>query len=117
SIMDARKNELFAAFFISTEGCADNRISEDLLISPHDLTKMIHEKTVLIGNGALVYEDFLRSVLGERVLFSPSHFNFPKASNCAILGAKRLKDGNRDDLSALAPQYLRRADAEILKER
>jgi len=118
SIIDARKNELFAAFFTSTkEGVNNNRISEDLLISPRDLSEMIHEKTVLVGNGALMYEDFLRSALGERVLFPPSNFNFPRASNCAILGAKRLKNGSTDDLSALAPQYLRRADAEILKER
>jgi tRNA threonylcarbamoyladenosine biosynthesis protein TsaB len=116
SIIDAKKNELFAAFFTSSNWrlC---RSSDDMLISPHDLVNMIREKTVLVGNGAIVYGDFLSDALGELSVFCPSSFNFPRASNCALLGAKRLINGFKDDLSALAPQYLRRVDAEILKER
>ena len=116
AIIDAKKNEVFAAFFTSSSGCL-HRSSDDMLISPHDLIDMIHKKTVLIGNGAMEYGDFLRDALGELAVFCPSSLNFPRASNCALLGAKRLKNGSKDDLSALAPQYLRRADAEILKER
>jgi tRNA threonylcarbamoyladenosine biosynthesis protein TsaB len=116
SIMDAKKSELFAAFFTSSSGRL-SRTSDDMLISPHDLVGMIREKTIFVGNGAIVYERLLRDALGELAVFCPSRFNSPRASNCALLGAEALKQGYKDDLSTLAPQYLRRADAEILKER
>ncbi len=116
SIIDAKKSELFAAFFTSSDWGL-YKSSDDMLITPRDLTDMIREKTVFVGDGAIVYGNFLREALGELAFFCPSNFNFLRASNCALLGAKRLKSGIKYDLSALAPQYLRRADAEILKER
>jgi tRNA threonylcarbamoyladenosine biosynthesis protein TsaB len=105
SIMDAKKSELFAAFFTSSSGRL-SRSSDDMLVSPHDLIGMIRRKTVFVGNGAMVYEEFLRDALGELSVFCPSSFNSPRASNCALLGAQRLKKGSKEDLSTLAPQYL-----------
>jgi len=116
SIIDARKKEVFAAFFRFSNGRLD-RIGGEMLISPGALIEMISEKTVFIGNGAMLYMDFLRSALGELALFCPSNFNFPRASNCALWGIRKLREGSQNDLLALVPRYLRGADAEILKER
>lgn len=115
SIIDARKKEVFAAFFRFSEGDIV-RISDDILISPQGLCKMIRERTVFIGDGALLYRDLFISVLGESVLFCPLNLSFPRASNAALIGARRLREGQRDDPSTLAPQYLRKAEAEIYRE-
>jgi tRNA threonylcarbamoyladenosine biosynthesis protein TsaB len=114
-LIDARKKEVFAAFFRFSDGYLI-RISDDLLISSQDLSEMICERTVFIGSGAVLYRDLLKDTLGELALFCPSNFNFPRASNCALMGVRKLKNGCEDDLSAFAPRYLRKAEAEIFRE-
>ena len=77
---------------------------------------MVHEKTIFVGDGAMAYRDLLENNLGELAFFCPPGFNLPRASNCVFIGASRLKNGPGDDLSTLAPRYLRKAEAEIYKE-
>ncbi|MER3446737.1 MAG: tRNA (adenosine(37)-N6)-threonylcarbamoyltransferase complex dimerization subunit type 1 TsaB [Candidatus Dadabacteria bacterium] len=115
SIIDAKKKEVFAAFFRFSEGNIV-RTSSDILISPQELCKIIRERTVFIGDGALLYRDLFMSVLGEIALFCPLTLNFPRASNSALIGARKLRGGQRDDPSTLAPQYLRKPEAEIYRE-
>lgn len=115
SIIDARKKEVFAAFFKLSDG-GIVRTSGDVLISPQGLCEMIRERTVFIGDGAVLYRDLLMKILGELALFCPLNLNFPRASNSALIGARKLREGCRDDLSTLAPRYLRRAEAEIFRE-
>jgi tRNA threonylcarbamoyladenosine biosynthesis protein TsaB len=115
SIIDARKKEVFAAFFKFFEGRLV-RVSNDILISPVGLSKMISESTIFIGDGVIPYRDFLMDALGEFALFCPLNLNFPRASSCALIGAQRLKDGREDDLSTLVPLYLRKAEADIIRQ-
>jgi tRNA threonylcarbamoyladenosine biosynthesis protein TsaB len=114
SIIDARKREVFAAFFKSSD-VGIIRTLDDILISPQGLCEMIRERTVFIGDGAVLYGDLLMNVLGELALFCPLNLNFPRASNSALIGARKLREGQGDDLSTLAPQYLRKAEAEIFR--
>ena len=115
SLIDAKKKEVYAALFRYSDTNL-NRITDDILISPDDICEMISERTIFIGNGALLYRDFLINSLGELALFCPSDVNFPKASSCALIGSYMFKNGNKDDLSALAPQYLRKSEAEIYRD-
>jgi tRNA threonylcarbamoyladenosine biosynthesis protein TsaB len=115
SLIDAKKKEVYAALFRYSDTNL-NRITDDILISPDDICEMISERTIFIGNGALLYRDFLINSLGELALFCPSDINFPKASSCALIGSYMFKNGNKDDLSALAPQYLRKSEAEIYRD-
>lgn len=115
SIIDARKKEVFAAFF-KFSGGGVIRTSDDILISPQGLSGMIHERTVFIGDGTVLYGDLLINVLGELALFCSLNLNFPRASNSALIGERRLREGWRDDVSTLAPRYLRKTEAEIYRE-
>jgi tRNA threonylcarbamoyladenosine biosynthesis protein TsaB len=115
AMIDARKKEVYAAFFKYSDSDL-KRISDDLLISPENICEKISEKTIFIGNGALLYKDYFVSLFGDLALFCPFDINFPKASNCAVMAVSKLKNGFEDDLSALAPRYLRKAEAEIYRE-
>ncbi len=108
SIIDARKKEVFAAFFKFSEG-EIVRTSDDIMISPQGLCEMIREKTVFVGDGAALYRSLFLNALGELAFFCPLILNFPSASNSALIGARKLREGWRDDLSSLAPRYLRKA--------
>ncbi len=116
TIMDARREELYSAFFRSS----DNEIirqKDDHLTTPEDLIQNINEKTIFIGNGAVVYRESLKDSIGDLALFSTSSFDYSKASNCAKMGIEKLKVDCKDEYSEFSLQYLRKADAEIYKER
>ncbi|MFI5323774.1 MAG: tRNA (adenosine(37)-N6)-threonylcarbamoyltransferase complex dimerization subunit type 1 TsaB [Thermodesulfobacteriota bacterium] len=112
--IDAKKGELFAALFRMDEG-RPVRVCEDMVIHPAGLFEIIKEKTIFIGEGALLYRDFLEDngLARERALFCPPYMNYPRASPLAYTGFSRLKEGQTDDVLALAPAYLRKPDAEL----
>jgi len=114
-VIDARKREVFSAFF-KFSGNNLKRLSDDVLISPEGLSELVREETIFAGDGAILYSNVLRGKLWGLALFPPFNFNFPRASNCALLGGKRLREKGEDDLADLTPQYVRRAEAEILRE-
>jgi len=55
SLIDAKKKEVYAALFRYSDTNL-NRITDDILISPDDICEMISERTIFIGNGALLYK-------------------------------------------------------------
>ncbi len=114
SVMDAKKGELFAALFRSGDGEFE-RVTEDMTVTPAKLNEIIKEKTIFIGEGALLYRDFLEDnqVSLENVVLCPRYLNYPRASSLAQLGVRNLGAGNVDDVVTLAPIYLRKSDAEI----
>ncbi len=116
SIIDARKKEVFVGFFRSSDGRLE-RVSDEMLIAPEIIPNITKEKTIFVGDGAMLYRDSINSALGGFALFCPPHLNMPRAACCAFLGAQKLNKGYKDDLLHLVPRYLRRADAEILRER
>ena len=71
AVMDARKKELFAAFYqwSKTDGLV--RQSDYLALPPSRLVEQIKGSTIFIGDGIATYGDFLAEQLGEKALFSP----------------------------------------------
>ncbi len=119
-VIDARKGEVFTALFSSNNGKIE-RLLEDMVISPEGLAENIKEKTIFIGDGALLYRDFLEDILSDDILFSPHNMNFPRASCQALLVIDKFKEGldNKsqwDGIMNLAPHYLRKSEAEISKD-
>jgi tRNA threonylcarbamoyladenosine biosynthesis protein TsaB len=120
SVIDARKGEVFTALFRSYDGVLE-RLTEDMVVSPDKLLEIIKEKTIFAGEGALLYKDFLEDKLRGDILFSPINMNFPRASSVALSEIGKIKEDrdNKYVLSEtmnLAPQYLRKSEAEITKE-
>lgn len=116
-VIDAKRGEVFAAFFESQEGRVV-RISEDMVLSPQKLAGKIKSKTVFIGEGALLYSDFLEDIMVEDgcVAFCPEALNYPRAGVLSPMGYLIIKDGGGDDPHTLAPHYMRKSEAELSKE-
>lgn len=116
-VIDAKRGEVFAAFFESQEGRVV-RISEDMVLSPENLARKIKDKTLFIGEGALLYSDFLEDILGGDgyAAFCPEPFNYPRAGVLSSMGYLIFKDGGGDDPHTLAPHYMRKSEAELSKE-
>ncbi len=115
TVVDAKKNEIYTAFFDQSrnEVC---RLREDTTMTPGELVGEIKEKTLFTGSGALLYRDFLEDNLGDIAIFSSNELGLPRASNCALLGARKLRCYGSDNTLELTPLYLRKSDAEIYHE-
>ncbi len=112
-ILDARKQEVYTAFYRYEKGDTLKRLSPHQAIRPEDLVKKINEQTIFLGNGVITYKDFLLNSLSSIAIFPPPHFHFSHGSMVAELGSKLLQKGECLDLATLAPIYIRPSEAEI----
>jgi len=112
-ILDARKGEVYAAFYRYERGDVLKRMSSYQVISPEELVKKIDEKTIFIGDGARTYEGYLRNALPSLAIFPPSPLHTLHGSAVAKLGLELLQKGECLDLATFTPIYVRPSEAEI----
>ena len=120
-MMDARKQEVYAALFSDREGGTLHRCMEDQVILPRDLADRIsellgggkNEVVAFLGDGVPKYREVLQSALGKRAHFTEENLYVSRPSSVAFLGLQRLRRGEVVKTGILAPHYLRRPDAEV----
>lgn len=112
-LLDARKKEVYAAFFQGDREGTIHRKSEDWVLSPEDLCRRVSGQTLFLGNGAEVYGETLRKILGPRAFFAPPELCLPRAVNVAKLSIPKFKTAQTLDLFSFTPIYIRRSEAEI----
>jgi tRNA threonylcarbamoyladenosine biosynthesis protein TsaB len=112
-IIDARKREVYTAFYRYAEGTVLTRQSEYEAIGPEDLIKRIEEPTIFIGDGVKTYGDGLRNVLASLAIFPPAPLHVPHGSTVAKLGLELLRNGESLDLASFKPLYVRPSEAEV----
>ncbi len=111
-LFDARKNELYAALY-KWDGDVCRKVLPETAISPLELMNQIHERTVFMGEGALLYKEIITEVLKDNAVFAPSSRMSPAASSVAEVAVERLKQGMVADPVSLTPFYIRKSEAEI----
>jgi tRNA threonylcarbamoyladenosine biosynthesis protein TsaB len=112
-ILDARKGEVYTAFYHYDERGLLKRESPYLAIGPQDLAKRIEEKTVFIGTGVGTYANDLKKALSSLALFPSAPLHLPRGSIVAGLGLELLRKGQSLDLASFTPIYVRPSEAEI----
>lgn len=114
-VLNARKNELYAALYRS------NGREITCLLPPFasgtgelaDRLEQYDEHITFLGDGLDEYRDELARLLGEQPLFSPACATYPRGAAVAELGLRRLKAGAGVNPMALLPHYVRESEAEI----
>jgi tRNA threonylcarbamoyladenosine biosynthesis protein TsaB len=112
-VLDARKKEVYAAFFQGDEGGTITRKSEDWVLSPEDLCRRISGRTLFLGNGLEGYREVLQKNLGSLASFAPPELSLPRALNVAKISLPKFKTAQTLDLFSFTPIYIRRSEAEI----
>jgi len=112
-ILDARKKEVYTAFYRYEEGDSLKRLSPYRAIHPEDFINEIKEPTIFLGEGVKTYGDFLRKALPSLTIFPTSTLHVPHGSMVAKLGSELLKKGDCLELSTFAPIYVRPSEAEL----
>ena len=116
-LLDARKNEVYAALFKKT-GDAVYRLSEDGVASAAGIIEIIRPLAngapcLMIGDGAVVYEQLLLQQLRSSAMFQTGDFSLSVAATVARLSEHRFRSDDVDNIGSLTPVYLRRSEAEL----
>jgi tRNA threonylcarbamoyladenosine biosynthesis protein TsaB len=112
-IIDARKREVYAAFYRYEEGQFLKRLSDYLTLRPEDLIRRIDEQTIFVGDGVKTYGDDLRNSLPSLTILPPAPLHIPHGSVVARLGLELFQKGEHLDLPAFSPIYVRPSEAEM----
>ncbi len=111
-LLDARKNEVFAALY-KWDGKAMVKVMNETALSPDELAGRIDAPVVFLGEGAMIYRELLQDRLGDRACFAPPDRMSPSASTVACAGLEQIRGGTVCDPERLIPFYIRRSEAEV----
>lgn len=114
-MFDAKKKEIYTAVYTCRE--LPVPVIADCVISPGDFLESLDGITIFVGEGALVYRDFIVARLGDKALFAPSSAQQPRASQGAVLARRAFARGEIIPLAALVPRYIRVSEAELAKKK
>ncbi len=112
-MLDARKGEVYTAFYRYDNAFLLKRLSAYQVFSPKDLRQKISEKTIFLGSGVKTYRSYLEDSLKGLALFVPDPLNSPHGATVARLGIERIQKNQVVDLSTFTPIYVRASEAEI----
>lgn len=113
ALLDARKQEVYAALYECGEDGITARTGADLVLRPELLAAQLAGPLILVGDGALAYREVFREKLGAAAIFAPPASHFPRAATIGMLGAEKLAAGQLLDPVGCVPIYVRASEAEI----
>jgi len=105
-VMDARKNEVFCALYSPDE--KDH--SPYLNIKPEDISKIIDQDTLFVGDALETYSDVLKETLKAYFHPGPKTLWYPKAASMGLMAVDIPLPNPPYDIS---PIYIRPSDATL----
>jgi tRNA threonylcarbamoyladenosine biosynthesis protein TsaB len=108
-VIDARKNQLYAAFFCDTpKGC--ERAGEERTYTTDSLIDAVKGPTLFLGPGLERCESELTERLGGSFIRGPKDLDTPKAVVAAELAFDLFDQGVETDPALILPRYIRPPD-------
>jgi len=112
-VLDARKKEVYTAFYRVNDSGTVEKVSEIVALSPQDLALQVGEPVVMIGDGAVVYKELFKEMLGDKLEIVAAHLNEPSATSLGMLSGEHFINGVVLDIDTAVPLYVRSSDAEL----
>ena len=114
-MLDARREEVYAGVYDIVEGLPVLK-KPDRADSIKNWVQDLPRPVLLVGDGAYAYRDVIVDTLGPAAHFINASLGRPSAGAVALLGGLRSKQGDVDDVEVAEPFYLRRTQAERVRE-
>jgi tRNA threonylcarbamoyladenosine biosynthesis protein TsaB len=108
-VIDARKNQLYSAFF-SHASQGFKRVGEERTYTTDSLIDAINGPTLFLGPGLERCEAELSEQLGDRFIRGPKDLDMPKAAVAAELAFELFEQGVETDPALILPRYIRPPD-------
>ncbi|HHD64250.1 MAG TPA: tRNA (adenosine(37)-N6)-threonylcarbamoyltransferase complex dimerization subunit type 1 TsaB [Desulfobulbaceae bacterium] len=110
-VLDARKQEVYAAMYQPGEDGYPLRLTGDQALAPELLADSIDRPTVLAGPAVAVYGELFRKNTLIRVV--PAPLAHPRGLYVGLLACRMLATGQNMDPATATPKYVRASEAEI----
>lgn len=116
SVMDARCNQVYTAFFENVDGCKVNRLSDDSAISIVELGQKIKDfgkSVILVGDGAEICYNKLKDEM-DNMFIAPLNIRKQRASSVALCALEKESKSAKE----IAVNYIRlpQAQRELAKK-
>jgi tRNA threonylcarbamoyladenosine biosynthesis protein TsaB len=112
-MLDAKKNQVYAALFKADRQNGIARIGEEAAVEVDKFLSLIQGDCIFVGDGAAAYQDAIKNALpGHAYFASPIHQSI-RASAVGLLGMRKFAAGDTLDPFHFMPRYLRLSEAEV----
>lgn len=112
SLLDARKQEVYAGLFDTSRGLPET-LGLERVLPPEALLESLSGEVLFVGDGALAYRTLIVSQMGRRAHFAPATHDVLRAGLIGPLVRGRQRRCETVSLATLKPVYLRASEAEI----
>ncbi|MEN8143081.1 MAG: tRNA (adenosine(37)-N6)-threonylcarbamoyltransferase complex dimerization subunit type 1 TsaB [Thermodesulfobacteriota bacterium] len=113
AVLDARKKEVYGAFYKSNNSGIPEKTGEYLVKKPNILALLIDKPTILIGDGAVLYRDVFEEIAADNAIFTPQQICFPRSAPIGFIAARMFAEKNFIDPAEAVPIYVRPSEAEL----
>lgn len=108
SIIDARNNQVYCGIFDKNYNLLENYLADDINNVVNSLQK--YEDVLFVGDGAIIHKDLLK-------IKNFKYDNVIHAKNIAKCAYNKFKNNNTKTADSLIPLYLRKSQAERMKQK
>ena len=115
-LLDARKNEVYAALY-QYDGPKLVLLMPETIIPLADIANRITGTVLFTGETSRIYQTVLEQAFGSRAFFAPRTACLPSAAAVAEIGLAMIQNGEQIDPDNLTPLYIRRPEAEVAWEK
>lgn len=113
AVLDARKKEVYTAFYRCDDLGIPRRVSEIAVLAPEKLVELISEPVLMVGDGLFAYKSLWQTELGERMRCAPVHHWSPSAAILGLLAGEMRAQNQPLATASAVPLYVRASDAEL----
>lgn len=111
-IMDARNNQVFNGAYEWVNGELQTVIEPNACNINECISRVAGKNAIFAGDGVNVYEELIRSAMGDKAQFAPVNARLSRAASVAAAAAVYAAKGKTMHYTELAPKYLRLSQAE-----
>lgn len=111
AMLDAGRGQVYLAYYRCAQDGSLMRLSDEKAVSPDRMEAFTDKEVIYVGDGATKYAEALRKKSPNLYRIAPDEQQHIRASCVGMLGIRKNQSGDLLDVNALAPIYLRSADA------
>lgn len=111
ALIDARNDQCYMGIFDNEINLKQDLIADDINVLLEEVSK--YSDIIFVGNGAELHKDLILSKFPNCKFCED---NIQRAYSCGLIGLKKYNSNILVDPDTLAPNYLRKSQAERLKK-
>ncbi len=117
-LMDARNNQVYTALYRKENNCLKKLSAETGVHIDEWINELqdLNEDVLIIGDAVPIHFENMKNSLKDRLVSASPALAFTRASSVALLAEQAFKNNQSMDAFDLTPFYLRKSQAERMKE-